>query len=200
MVLLLVLTLVVLTVAAFAAGYALALRRRRETGTDALRQLRDGTSAAEPRRGRKQGGTSAAEPRRGRNQGGSSEAEPGPGRDAPPSGTGGSSTALALRGHTAIEPVRVAFMPDAAEGTADWQRAMREVGAQMRSAGVRLVVFAHGSFVGDDPLAIARVLEEALPMLPDLGRAVRGFTRVQISRVLGDLSNFPREYIEAFSN
>ena len=44
MVLLLVLTLVVLTVAAFAAGYALA--RRRETGTDALRQLRDGTSAA----------------------------------------------------------------------------------------------------------------------------------------------------------
>ena len=91
-------------------------------------------------------------------------------------------------------------MPDAAEGTTAWQRAMRDVGDQMRSAGVRLVVFAHGSFVGDDPLAIARVLEEALPMLPDLGRAVRGFTRAQISRALGDLSNFPREYIEAFSN
>jgi hypothetical protein len=95
-------------------------------------------------------------------------------------------------------PARVTFAPDPAEGTTEWQRAMHDVGERMRGAGVRLVLFAHGSFVGDDPLAIAQVVEDALPVLPELGRALRGFTRAQVSRVLGDMSNFPRDYVEAF--
>jgi hypothetical protein len=98
-----------------------------------------------------------------------------------------------------LEPTRVVFRKDAAEGTAEWQREMLDVGTRMRSAGVRLVLFSHGSFVGDDPLAIAQVVEDSFPVLPEIGRALRGFTRAQISRILGDLSNFPREYVETFA-
>jgi hypothetical protein len=98
------------------------------------------------------------------------------------------------------EPERIAFSQLPAEGSSEWRLAMLDLGTRMRSAGVRFVVFAHGSFVGDDPLAIARTVESALPFLPDLARAVRGFTRAQLSRVLGDLSNFSSAYIDAFAN
>ena len=97
------------------------------------------------------------------------------------------------------EPSRVRFAQDPAEGTTEWQRSMQEIGERMRGAGVRLAFFVHGSFVGDDPLAIAHTVEGALPALPGVGRALRGFTRAKISRVLGDLSNFPRDYVDAFA-
>jgi hypothetical protein len=76
---------------------------------------------------------------------------------------------------------------------------MGEVGARMRDAGVRLVVFTHGSFVGDDPLAIASLLDDAMPLFPDLGRKLRGLTRAHLSRLLGDLSNFSDEYVRSFA-
>jgi hypothetical protein len=76
---------------------------------------------------------------------------------------------------------------------------MRDLGARMRGSGTRLVVFVHGSFVGDDPLALARMLEGATPYLSRLASALRGLTRAQVSRVLGDLSNFPREYVDALA-
>jgi hypothetical protein len=97
------------------------------------------------------------------------------------------------------EPARVTFTPLASEGMEEWGLAMKAVGERMRHAGVRLVVFVHGSFVGDDPLAVARVVEEAAPAFPDIARALRGFTRTQVSRLLGDLSNFSTDYIEAFA-
>jgi hypothetical protein len=98
-----------------------------------------------------------------------------------------------------IEPTHVAFARLATEGTPEWGVAMEGLGARMRSAGTRLVVFVHGSFVGDDPLALARTLEGAVPRLPDLSRALRGFTRAQISRFLGDLSNFSRDYVDTLA-
>jgi hypothetical protein len=65
---------------------------------------------------------------------------------------------------------------------------------------VRLVVFTHGSFVGDDPLAIASLVEDTVPLFPDIGRKLRGLTRAHISRLLGDLSNFSPEYVRAFAS
>lgn len=97
------------------------------------------------------------------------------------------------------EPVRMAFSPLAVEGTPEWRAAMADLGERMRAAGVRLVVFTHGSFVGDDPLAIAHAVESAVPVLPDVARALRSFTRSNVSRVLGDLSNFSSEYVHAFA-
>jgi hypothetical protein len=98
-----------------------------------------------------------------------------------------------------VEPTRVTFARLASEGTDEWRVAMTGIGERMRHAGVRLVVFVHGSFVGDDPLAVAKVVEEAAPAFPDIARALRGFTRTQVSRLLGDLSNFSADYIETFA-
>jgi hypothetical protein len=113
-----------------------------------------------------------------------------PNEDAPPLGAIVTSR---------LAPTRVAFRRLAAEGTPEWHAAMKALGARMRGAGTRLVVFAHGSFVGDDPFALARTLERAVPVLRDLPRALRGFTRAQVSRLLGDLSNFPRDYLDALA-
>jgi hypothetical protein len=100
---------------------------------------------------------------------------------------------------TAVQPTRVAFTPHAPEGTVDWERAMAELGERMRDAGVRLVVFAHGSFVGDDPLALARWVEEAVPALPEAARKLRALTRAHVSRLVGDLSNYTADYVTAFA-
>jgi hypothetical protein len=113
-----------------------------------------------------------------------------PPEPAPPAGLGAAPEA---------EPTRVAFDPHAAEGTSEWRRAMTELGERMRAAGVRLVVFSHGSFVGDDPLAIARLVEQAVPALPDVARRLRELTRAQVSRLLGDLSNYSADYVATFA-
>jgi hypothetical protein len=94
-------------------------------------------------------------------------------------------------------PTRVTFTPVATEGTPEWSAAMRGLGARMLGAGTRLVVFVHGSFVGDDPLALARMIEGATPRLSRIAGALRGLTRAQVTRVLGDLSNFAPEYVES---
>jgi hypothetical protein len=95
------------------------------------------------------------------------------------------------------EALRVAFTELAAEGTPEWRMAMGDLGDRLRLAGVRFVVFVHGSFVGDDPLSIARAVEDTMPALPELARAVRGFTRSKVHRVLGDLSNYHSGYVGA---
>jgi hypothetical protein len=99
----------------------------------------------------------------------------------------------------AAETTRVAFASHAVEGTPEWGSAMKDVGARMRDAGLRLVVFAHGSFVGDDPLAVASLLEDAMPLFPDVARKLRGLTRAHLSRLLGDLSNFSADYVRTFA-
>jgi len=98
-----------------------------------------------------------------------------------------------------LTPTRVGFTPVAADGTPEWVAAMRDLGARIRGAGTRLVVFVHGSFVGDDPLALARMLEGTVPRLSRLASALRGLTRAQVSRALGDLSNFPPEYVDTLA-
>jgi hypothetical protein len=121
-------------------------------------------------------------------------------RDAAPSDPAAAApTASELAVAVESEPARIAFASHAVEGTAEWTTAMRELGERMRGAEVRLVVFAHGSFVGDDPLAIASMMEDALPLLPDIGRKLRGLTRAHLSRLLGDLSNFSEAYVAAFA-
>jgi hypothetical protein len=100
------------------------------------------------------------------------------------------------------EPIRVDFDTHAAEGTDEWRLAMASLGERMRDAGVRLVVFSHGSFVGDDPLALARLVEEAVPGLPEVGalaRKIRDVTRDGVSRLLGDLSNYTADYVATFA-
>jgi hypothetical protein len=108
----------------------------------------------------------------------------------------------ALQAAPEHEPIRVALTTHAAEGTEEWRQTMAELGDRMRGAGVRLVVFSHGSFVGDDPLTLARCVEEAAPGLPELGtlaRKIRDVTRGGVSRLLGDLSNYTADYVATFA-
>jgi hypothetical protein len=102
----------------------------------------------------------------------------------------------------APESTRIRFERDAERDSPEWRQAMADIGQRLRGAGVRLVVFAHGSFVGDDPLAMARALEDVplvAPLLADVARGLRGFTRAQVARFLGDLSNYTRDYVDAFA-
>ena len=96
------------------------------------------------------------------------------------------------------EAKRATFSELAAAETAEWKAEMAGVGERMRGSVVRLVVFTHGTFAGDDPLAIARFVEEAVPGLPEVVRAIRDFTREQVARALGDRSTFSDDYVRTF--
>src|SRR5262249_3701576 len=103
---------------------------------------------------------------------------------------------------------RVRFDPVAQRGTASfelahhapgWQARMTEIGERFVSAGVIGIVFAHGTFAGDDPLAASRLVERAVPRLgPYLARTLRRKTRAYVERTLGDVGNFGAPYARLF--
>ena len=84
------------------------------------------------------------------------------------------------------------------EHGAAWRSAMSNVGARLRDAGVVAVVFAHGSFVGDDPLSTFALVERALPAKRRLTRTLRRHTRAYVERLLGDHGNFGPTYVRLF--
>jgi hypothetical protein len=50
-----------------------------------------------------------------------------------------------------------------ADHAAVWRSAMADIGARLRAEGVVAIVFAHGSFVGNDPLSALSLAERGLP-------------------------------------
>ncbi len=85
-----------------------------------------------------------------------------------------------------------------AEHAAAWRSAMSDVGVRLRNAGVVAVVFAHGSFVGDDPLSTFALVERALPAKRRLTKSLRRQTRAYVERLLGDHGNFGPTYVRLF--
>ncbi|MFK5688015.1 hypothetical protein ACI3GN_15920, partial [Lactiplantibacillus plantarum] len=63
-------------------------------------------------------------------------------------------------------------------------------------ADVRAVVFVHGTFAGDDPIALARLARSAVGA--DVERALRRLFKARLDRVLGDAANYPPEYVRLF--
>jgi hypothetical protein len=84
------------------------------------------------------------------------------------------------------------------EHTGEWRSAMSEIGARLRGDGVVAVVFAHGSFVGTDPLSALGAVERVLPRGRTLAKVLRRRTRSYVDRVLGDLGNFGPSYVRLF--
>lgn len=84
---------------------------------------------------------------------------------------------LAERGTRSIEH---------AEHAEEWRSAMADVGSRLRAEGVVAIVFAHGSFVGNDPLSALALVERALPGGRPLAKALRRHTRAYVDRLLGD--------------
>ena len=87
-----------------------------------------------------------------------------------------------------------------ADHAAAWRSAMSDVGARLRDAGVVAVVFAHGSFVGDDPLSTFALVERALPAKRRLTKTLRRQTRAYVERLLGDHGNFGPTYVRLFEH
>jgi hypothetical protein len=90
---------------------------------------------------------------------------------------------------------RSAVLADHAE---EWRAAMRDVGSRLRDEGVVAVVFAHGSFVGTDPLSAMGAVERVLPHGRMLAKKLRRHTRSYVDRMLGDLGNFGPAYVRLF--
>ncbi|MDB4935575.1 MAG: hypothetical protein JWP87_2547 [Labilithrix sp.] len=85
-----------------------------------------------------------------------------------------------------------------AEHAEEWRAAMRDVGTRLSDEGVVAVVFAHGSFVGTDPLSALGTVERALPNGRELANKLRRHTRSYVDRMLGDLGNFGPAYVRLF--
>jgi hypothetical protein len=87
---------------------------------------------------------------------------------------------------------------DLAEHDPAWRSAMGNVGARLRDGGVVAVVFAHGSFVGHDPLSTFAFVERTLPGQRRLTKSLRRHTRAYVERLLGDHGNFGPSYVRLF--
>ena len=79
-----------------------------------------------------------------------------------------------------------------------WRSAMADIGARLRDDGVVAIVFAHGSFVGNDPLSALALIERALPAQRPLAKTLRRHTRAYVDRLLGDRGNFGPGYVRLF--
>ncbi len=77
-----------------------------------------------------------------------------------------------------------------------WRQSLAAVGRQMAAAGVHSIVYAHGTFVGSDPLGVTGLLED---LHPALGRHLAAGTRALIkkgsNRLVRDMGNFSPEYV-----
>jgi hypothetical protein len=80
-----------------------------------------------------------------------------------------------------------------------WREAMAQAGLRLRRAGVRHVVFVHGTFVGHDPTQLLAALEGPLTALsPGLMPSLQRLSKLPIDRVLRDLGNYTPEYVSLF--
>jgi hypothetical protein len=81
----------------------------------------------------------------------------------------------------------------------EWQRAMAAVGARLRAARVKRVVFVHGTFVGNDTLGVVNALTRIFPRTNNaLAQAALLFTKRQNDKFLGDNANYESGYIRLF--
>jgi len=87
-----------------------------------------------------------------------------------------------------------------------WREAMRTVGAALRRADVRLVLFAHGTFVGEEPFALVRALGEQVARVePTVGATLARLLAMALAgparlggALLGDVGRFTPEYVALF--
>ncbi len=81
-----------------------------------------------------------------------------------------------------------------------WRKEMEECGQQLQAANVGLIVFSHGTFVGDDPFGMELVLES---LFPNYFRAkevakIRAFNHSFWSAYLNDKAYFNPKYVNLF--
>ena len=80
-----------------------------------------------------------------------------------------------------------------------WKKAMMLHGRAMQKRYVREVIFAHGTFVGDDPLGIYLVMER-LGVPSVIIKRFKNISKEIADKNMDDLGNFPDHYISSFSD
>ena len=78
-----------------------------------------------------------------------------------------------------------------------WKKQMLAHGEKLKKKGVHSIYFSHGTFAGDDPLDLARLLGQLLPHSSPL---LKKFTKKLKNKVLNDLGNIHDDYIELLDN
>ncbi|MCP4265699.1 MAG: hypothetical protein GY777_09010 [Candidatus Brocadiaceae bacterium] len=88
-------------------------------------------------------------------------------------------------------------------GSYEWKKQMAQLGEAMKDSMVRHVFFTHGTFAGNDPIGINRLLEN---IEETTGKQIfrtsilRKFTKDAINRLTKDLGNFTEGYKDSFHN
>ncbi|TDJ03966.1 MAG: hypothetical protein E2O68_09100, partial [Deltaproteobacteria bacterium] len=90
-------------------------------------------------------------------------------------------------------------------GSKKWFKKMGTLGLQLRSAKVKQILFVHGSFVGNDPYDIIRLLEELIPFIPhsvkkDIGDWFRNKMKTLTSLIMGDVGHFSDDYVKTIKS
>jgi hypothetical protein len=80
-----------------------------------------------------------------------------------------------------------------------WRERMHKCGEQMKRHNLNHVVFISGTFVGNDPFGISRILENsALPMSKLSSEILKKIAHKGINKLIGDKGNFSHEYVKIF--
>ena len=82
-----------------------------------------------------------------------------------------------------------------AAGSAEYQRQMKAVGEAYRDWGVQAVWLIHGTFAGDDPLGLVRILESAAPQA---ARRWRQVNKQLFDKLAQDSGNYTHHYAAEF--
>jgi len=81
-----------------------------------------------------------------------------------------------------------------------WREKMRAYGEIMKNRGVTNVIFVGGTFAGDDPFGISRLLMQRGSPLGNLGsRLLKKTVKTGVDTLMGDLGNFSPQYITTYS-
>ena len=90
-------------------------------------------------------------------------------------------------------------------GSKKWFKKMGTIGVSLKSVKVKQILFVHGSFVGNDPYDIIRLLEELIPFIPssvkkDIGDWFRNKIRNLTSLIMGDMGHFSEDYVKTIKS
>ena len=81
--------------------------------------------------------------------------------------------------------------PSAAVHTVEWDKAMLGYGDTLYKHNVRLIFFVHGTFMGNDPFGIDKLVE-----LTGLHKPTKAITDI----IMDDMANYSKNYVKTFCN
>lgn len=85
--------------------------------------------------------------------------------------------------------------PPPENDSAEYEPLMASVGEAYRAAGVRAIYLVHGTFAGDDPIGLIRIVER---LAPGSARRLRELNKGFVDKLLKDNGNYPAQYATEF--